>query len=99
MAQVANSLSERMSIRLNIEDKQLLLKAVALTHTNITEFVLQRILPSAKQIVQEHEQKQLSARDLRLMLDMLDNPPAENARLLKAREQARLSYQGGQNAH
>ena len=92
MAQLANVMSERMSIRLNAADKQILMKAVALTHTNITEFVLQRVLPSAKEIVKEHEQSTLSPTDLNFILDLLDNPPAPNERLKSAAALAKGLY-------
>lgn len=92
MAQLANAMSERMSIRLNAADKQILMKAVALTHTNITEFVLQRVLPSAKEIVREHEQSTLSPNDLTFILDLLDNPPTANEHLKSAAALAKELY-------
>lgn len=92
MAQLANAMSERMSIRLNAADKQILMKAVAFTHTNITEFVLQRVLPSAKEIVKAHEQSTLSPNDLNFILDLLDNPPEPNERLKSAAALAKELY-------
>lgn len=92
MPQIANTMNDRVSIRINHEDKALLMKAVSLSHTNITEFILQQILPKAKEIVTEYEQNQFSNRDISQIMSLLDNPPQPNARLLKAAEQAKAYY-------
>jgi putative ABC-type transporter len=82
MPQIISTDSQRVAIRLNSADKTLLAKAAALSHTNITEFVLQQVLPKAREIVAQHEQ--LSSRDTAQILALLDNPPPANARLQQA---------------
>ena len=76
--------NSRMSLRIRSEDKTLLLRAVALKHTDLTDFVVQHALRAAKDVIQESEQVQLSDRDSLRVLDLLENPPAPNARLLAA---------------
>ncbi|ACL32348.1 DUF1778 domain-containing protein [Glaesserella parasuis] len=92
MPQIANALNDRMSIRISTEDKQTLIRAVALTHTNITEFVLQRILPSAREIIQQYDNRQFSPQDLSLIMELLDNPPKANTKLQQAAKLAKESY-------
>lgn len=76
--------NSRMSLRVRAEEKSILLRAVALKHTDLTEFVLQHALRAAKSVIEEADHIQLSERDSLRVLDMLENPPAPNARLLRA---------------
>jgi uncharacterized protein (DUF1778 family) len=76
--------NDRMSLRLRTEDKATLLRAVALTHTDLTAFVLKHVLPAAKRVIKESEHVQLSERDSLRVLDVLENPPPPNAKLLAA---------------
>lgn len=92
MPQIVNSVNARVSIRINPEDKALLMKAVSLSHTNITEFILQQILPKAREVVQEYEHQQLSNRDIAQIMALLDNPPFPNHRLINAAKQAKEYY-------
>jgi len=74
--------NDRMSLRVRTEDKATLLRAVALTHTDLTAFVLQHALPAAKAVIEKAEHVQLSKRDSLRVLDLLESPPAPNAKLL-----------------
>jgi uncharacterized protein (DUF1778 family) len=76
--------NSRMSLRIRSEEKALLLRAVALKHTDLTEFVIQHALRAAKNVIEEAEHVQLSARDSLRVLELLENPPKPNARLLAA---------------
>lgn len=76
--------NSRMSLRIRQRDKVTLLRAVALKHTDLTEFVLQHALKAAKSVIAEAEQVELSERDSLRVLDLLENPPAPNERLLAA---------------
>jgi uncharacterized protein (DUF1778 family) len=73
-----------MSLRIRAEEKALLLRAVALNRTDLTDFVLRHALNAAKAVIQEADQLQLSSRDSLRVLELLENPPAPNARLLAA---------------
>ncbi len=84
MPRVAVEDNSRMSLRIRSEEKTLLLRAVALQHTDLTDFVVQHAIRAAKNVIEESEQVQLSGRDSLLVLDLLENPPAPNAKLLAA---------------
>jgi len=73
-----------MQLRIRAEEKVLLLRAVALNHTDLTDFVLRHALMAAKAVIQGAEYVQLSGRDSLRVLDLLENPPAPNAKLLAA---------------
>jgi uncharacterized protein (DUF1778 family) len=76
--------NSRMSLRVRPEEKALLLRAVALNQTDLTDFVLRHALRAAKAVVKEAENIRLSERDSLRVLDLLENPPASNAKLLAA---------------
>jgi uncharacterized protein (DUF1778 family) len=84
MPRVAVEDNSRMSLRIRAAEKALLLRAVALQHTDLTDFVVQHALRAAKNVIEESEQVQLSKRDSLRVFDLLENPPAPNARLLAA---------------
>jgi uncharacterized protein (DUF1778 family) len=76
--------NSRMSLRVRPEQKALLLRAVSLDHTDLTEFVLRHALLAAKAVVEEADHLRLSGRDSLRVLDLLENPPKPNSRMLKA---------------
>jgi len=76
--------NSRVALRIQPEDKARLMRAVALEHTDLTNFVLRHALLAADAAIGRAEQVALSTRDTRLWLDLLDNPPAANARLVAA---------------
>lgn len=76
--------NSRMSLRVRPEEKALLLRAVALKNTDLTEFVLGHALEAAKNVIREADDLRLSGRDSLRVLEMLENPPAPNARLKAA---------------
>jgi uncharacterized protein (DUF1778 family) len=61
-----------------------LLRAVALNHTDLTDFVLRHSLLAAKAVINEADHFQLSGRDSLRVLDLLEHPPAPNRKLLAA---------------
>jgi len=76
--------NSRMSLRIRPEEKALLLRAVALDRTDLTDFVLRHALLAAKAVVEDADRVRLSGRDSLRVLDLLENPPAPNAKLLAA---------------
>lgn len=76
--------NSRMAIRIRAEDKALLLRAVALDRTDLTDFVLRHALLAAKAVIEEADRVALSGRDSLRVLALLENPPAPNLRLLAA---------------
>lgn len=76
--------NSRMSLRIRPEDKAVLMRAVALEHTDLTDFVVRNALRAARAVIDEAERLQLSERDSARVLELLENPPPPNARLLRA---------------
>ena len=84
MPRVAVDDNPRMNLRLQPEQKATLMRAAALRHTDLTNFVLQPALREAKAVIEESERLVLSGRDSVMVLSLLENPPAPNARLRAA---------------
>ena len=76
--------NNRLALRVSPADKAKLLRAVALAQTDMTDFILRNALRAADEVIDQAERMVLSARDTRLWLDLLDNPPKANARLIAA---------------
>jgi uncharacterized protein (DUF1778 family) len=60
------------------------MRAAALRRMNLTDFVLQPALREAEAVIGESERIILSERDSLLVLNLLENPPAPNAKLRAA---------------
>ena len=84
MPRVAVDDNKRMNLRLRPEQKATLMRAAAFRNTDLTDFVLQLALREAKAVIEEAERITLSERDTRLWLNLLDNPPKPNRRLIAA---------------
>jgi len=82
MPRVAVEDNSRMSLRIRAEEKALLMRAVALVHTDLTDFVLRHALRAAKAVVEEADHLRLSERDSLRVLELLENPPAPNTKLV-----------------
>lgn len=84
MPRIAIENNCRMSLRVRPEEKATLLRAVALKHTDLTDFVLHHALLAAKAVIEETEHVSLSERDSLRVLRLLEHPPAPNAKLRAA---------------
>jgi uncharacterized protein (DUF1778 family) len=84
MPRIAVEDNSRMSLRIRAEEKAMLMRAVALKRTDLTDFVLRHALRAAKAVIEEADRVRLSGRDSLRVLDLLENPPKPNARLLAA---------------
>jgi len=84
MPRVAVEDNSRMSLRIRPDEKALLLRAVALNHTDLTDFVLDHALRAAKKVIKKADHVHLSARDSLRVLDLLERPPVPNAKLRAA---------------
>jgi uncharacterized protein (DUF1778 family) len=76
--------NSRMSLRIRPDDKALLMRAVAYEHTDLTDFVLRSAMQAARTVIAQAERVLLSERDTLRVLDVLENPPRPNAKLLAA---------------
>ena len=63
MPRIALEDNSRMSFRIRAEEKALLLRAVALNHTDLTDFVIRHAVRAAKAVIEEADHVPLSGRD------------------------------------
>ena len=84
MPRVAVDDNKRMNLRVRPKQKAMLMRAAALRNTDLTDFVLQNALREARTVIEEAERTVLSERDSLLVLSLLENPPAPNAKLRAA---------------
>jgi uncharacterized protein (DUF1778 family) len=76
--------NSRLALRVRADDKATLMRAVALEHTDMTDFVLRHALEAARKVIDLAEHVALSERDSLRVLDALENPPAPSSKLLAA---------------
>lgn len=76
--------NSRLAIRLKPTEKAMLIRAAALERTNLTAFVLSTAIKAAETAIERDETITLSVRDSQRVMDMLDSPPAPNAKLVAA---------------
>ena len=81
MPRVAVNDNKRMQLRIQPEQKATLMRAAALRNTTLTDFIFQIAMREANIVIEEAERIRLSERDSLLVLDLLENPPALNAKL------------------
>jgi uncharacterized protein (DUF1778 family) len=84
MPRTAVENNSRVALRIRPSDKARIMRAVALEHTDLTDFILRNALRAADEVIEHAERVVLSEQDSRLWLDLLDNPPKANARLIAA---------------
>lgn len=84
MPRVAVEDNKRMSLRISPEEKAILLRAAVLKSKDLSEFVRQQSVDAAKAVIREEEHVSLSHRDSLRVLDLLENPPKPNAKLVSA---------------
>ncbi len=84
MPRVAVEDNKRIQLLVRPEQKAILIRAAALRNTTLTDFIFQIAMREAKAVIEEAERIRLSERDSLLVLDLLENLPAPNARLRAA---------------
>lgn len=84
MPQVIMENNSRVSLRITPEDKALLVRAVALQQTTLTDFVVKHAVKAARSTIDKAERVALSKKDSLRVLELLEDPPKPNSRLLKA---------------
>jgi uncharacterized protein (DUF1778 family) len=76
--------NSRIALRVSADDKATLMRAVALQHTDMTDFILRHALDAARKVIAEAEQVVLSERDSIRVLEALEDPPPPNDKLIAA---------------
>jgi len=84
MPRIAVEENSRMSLRIRPQEKAVLMRAVSLEHTDLTGFVIRHALRAAQEVIEEADRVKLSTRDSLRVLDLLENPPKPNAKLIAA---------------
>ncbi len=84
MPRAAVNDNSRVALRIRPADKAVIMRAVALAQTDMTEFILRTALREAELVIEEHERVKLSKRDSLRVLQLLENPLPPNAKLRKA---------------
>ena len=84
MPQVPIDGNTRMSVRIPAQKKALIMRAVAMEQTTMTDFVVHTAVEAAIKVIDRNERVTLSERDCLRVLELLENPPAPNDALVKA---------------
>ncbi len=72
----------RITARVDIDTQDLLTKAAALAGmSSINSFVLSAAIEKAKQVIEREQTLKLSQADAALLMEALDKPATENAKL------------------
>lgn len=74
--------NRRMNLRVSPEAKAKLVRAAAIRNTDLTSFVTQSALREAEAVIHDAELIKVSERDYLRILELLENPPLPNARLI-----------------
>jgi uncharacterized protein (DUF1778 family) len=74
----------RIEFRLPAEEKAMLARAAALQNMDLTAFILGKMLPEARAVIENAERLALSDRDSLHVLALLENPPAPTEKLRRA---------------
>lgn len=75
---------ERLEARITPEQKKLFKRAADLEGRSLTDFVISTVAQAAQKVVQDHEILTLTARDQKLFVKMLVNPPPPKKALIDA---------------
>ena len=84
MSKAAVETNSRVALRIRCADKAKLMRACALEHTDLTDFILRNVLRAADTVIAQAERVVLSERDSVRVLELLENPGTPNVRLMAA---------------
>ncbi len=75
---------DRIELRATKDEKRLLTAAAAYARLDVTSFIMQNILPKAREVVDQAERIVLSERDTARVLELLEHAPEPTPALLAA---------------
>lgn len=84
MPRISLETNDRFSMQIPPMQKARLMRAASLEQTTLKDFMLRNALNAAEQVIERAERITLSERDTQKILDLLDNPPEPNARMVAA---------------
>src|SRR6266436_1946104 len=76
--------ADRIELRVTTYEKRLLATAAAYERADMASFIMENVLPTARQIVDHAERIVLSERDTMRVLVLLENPPKPTPALIAA---------------
>jgi uncharacterized protein (DUF1778 family) len=80
----ATARGDRIELRATRQEKRLLSSAAAYERLDLTSFIMRKVLPAAREIVERAERIVLSERDSARVLKLLEAPPKPARALLAA---------------
>jgi len=84
MARPASEKTERFNIRIPPAQKAVIARAAALSNKDMTDFILEKMVPEAEAVIEAAEAMKVSDRDFLRILHLLENPPKPNPKLRAA---------------
>jgi uncharacterized protein (DUF1778 family) len=84
MSSTGAAREDRIELRATKEEKRLVAAAAAYERLDVTSFVMRKVLPAAREVVDRAERIVLSDRDTERVLKLLENPPKPTRALLAA---------------
>lgn len=75
--------SARIELRTTEDAKELLLRAAEASGSDLTSFVMNAALASAREVVESVERIEISREDAIRLMEYLDNPPPPTERMLE----------------
>ena len=84
MPRAAAEKTNRFPMQIPPAEKARLMRAAALERTSLKDFVLRNALLAAEAVIEKAGRTSLDEEQTRFILDLLDNPPEPNAKLLAA---------------
>lgn len=84
MARTAKESSTRFPMMIPRAEKARLMRAAAIEQTTLKNFMLRNSLRAADAVIERAERVRLDEEQARFLLDLLDNPPKPNERLVSA---------------
>lgn len=81
--------SARIELRTTEEAKELLIRAASESGSDLTSFILNSALTTAREVVESGERIELSRRDAMRVLELLDDPRDPPAALIEIARRAR----------
>lgn len=75
---------DRLDLRLNADQKAIIQHAAELEGRTVSDFVVESARHAAETVIRSHQVIALTARDSRVFVEALLNPPAPNAQLRAA---------------
>ena len=75
---------DRIELRATKEEKRILATAAAYERLDVTSFIIGKVLPAAREVVDRAERIVLSDRDTVRVLELLENPPKPTPALMAA---------------